>query len=70
MICAFFFGEIILYINYIILLGNFVNEKCIKKKKIEKPFRKKKNGKSRIWDKKERKKKSTYWGVWQFCKIL
>ena len=42
MICAFFFGEIIMYINYIILLGNFVNEKCIKKKKIEKPFRKKK----------------------------
>ena len=41
-----------------------------KKKEKKKPFRKKKNGKSRIWDKKERKKKSTYWGVWQFCKIL
>ena len=36
MICAFFFGEIILYINYIILLGNFVNEKCIKKRKKKK----------------------------------
>jgi len=51
MICAFF-DEIILYINRITPLGNFVIKKCSDlKKKWKLPFRRKKKiCKSWIWD--------------------